>query len=322
MSNLVGYDRSTGELTENVDIFQKGEFEKAVNEAIENVLNEKAQKAQKQREGLRRKRSSYISPEYGGLNKFIGCFRDSIKDIVPYLSSIECGILITILVKMKQGNGGLLISGKKPMNIEDIGAHIKKGRTKTSEYLNKFTELGVLEEIKVGREKQYRVNPQFHIRGKFPELTEANRFIKLYKTKLEEMIDSLSLSELGFIYKALPICHYSTFKLVHNPTTYYNPTVEEGSEEPSSNSTLELFNREELADYMGVEAPSISRTVSSLSKKGFIMSKTACGFTSYTLHPHIVFPKGTKIPKYIQGICNDFNEHSKEKLRRNKGKKA
>uniref|UniRef100_UPI0030F3D7CF hypothetical protein n=1 Tax=Staphylococcus aureus TaxID=1280 RepID=UPI0030F3D7CF len=92
---------------------------------VENILQEQAQKSQRQREGLKRKETkNYIPPEYGGLTECIGCFRNSLKDIVPDLSPIECGILITILIKMKKGKNGLLISGGKPMNNKDIGAHI------------------------------------------------------------------------------------------------------------------------------------------------------------------------------------------------------
>lgn len=319
MKDLVGLDKSTGELIEDVEVYQKGEFERFVNEAVENVLNEKAQKAQNQLEAFKKKQSNYISPEYGGLTQFIGCFRDSIKDIIPHLSSTECGILITILVKMQPGKNGLLVIGKEHMNQKDIQKHIRKGRTKTAEYLDKFVELGVLEETKNGRNSNYRINPQYHIMGKFPELTEENRFIKLYKAKLEEMINDLTSTELGFIYKALPICHYNTFKLVHNPTARYNPTAEEGSKEASSNVDLEFFNRKELATYMNVNPKSINNAVNSLSKKGLIMSKTSHGVTSYQLHPHIVYPKGTLVDNYIQGICNDFENHRKEALRRSKG---
>ncbi|MEQ6357808.1 helix-turn-helix domain-containing protein [Lysinibacillus sp. M3] len=304
---------------------ENGEFSDArsVLEGIVNdIVTEKAQKVQNQLEGYKRKNSkNYIPPEYGGLNRFIGCFRDSIKDIVPCLSPIECGVLITILVKMKKGKDGLLINGGKPMIQKDIEKHIGKGHTTTSKYLNKFTKLGILEEVenvKDRRKNNYRVNPKYHIMGKFPKLTEENRFVKLYKDKLEEMIDSLSLSELGFIYKALPICHHNTFKLVHNPTARYNPTAKEGSEEASFNVDLELFNREELADYMNIDTKTINNLVSSLSRKGLIKTTTAHRVTSYTLHPHIIHPKGTVENRYIQSICNDFETHRKDALRRSK----
>lgn len=285
------------------------------------VSEEDLKKAHKQREGYRKKQASKIAPEYGGLTHFIGCFRDSIKEIVPLLTPKECGILITLLVKMQLGKDGLLITGGKPMNVGDIGKHIKRSRTQTSEYLDKFIELGILEELedkKDAREKNYRVNSQYHIMGKFPKLTEENRFVKLYKGKLEEMIDNLKLQELGFIYKALPICHHNTFKLVHNPTAPYNPTAKEDSEEASFNVDLELFNRKELATYMKVDTKTINNLVSSLSKKGLVKSSTTHGVPSYTLHPHIIHPKGTVEDEYIQGICNEFDIHKKEALRRRK----
>lgn len=74
---------------------------------VENILQEQAQKAQRQREGLKRKETkNYIPPEYGGLTEFIGCFRNSMKDIAFDLSPMECGVLITILIKMKKGKIG------------------------------------------------------------------------------------------------------------------------------------------------------------------------------------------------------------------------
>lgn len=286
------------------------------------VSKEDDEKAQRQLEGHRRKKSkNYIPPEYGGLTQWIGCFRDSIANIVPDLSAIECGVLITILVKMQKGKNGLLISEDKLMNINNIGKHIKRSRTQTSEYLDKFVGLGILEELEDkedAREKNYRVNPRYHIMGKFPESTEENRFVKLYKNNLKEMIDNLKLSELGFIYKALPICHHNMFYLVHNPTARYNPTAEEGSEEALSNIDLELFNRKELATFMKVDTKTINNLVNSLSKKGLIMSSTANGVTSYRLYPLVIYPNGTVKPKYIQRILNEFDIHKKEALRRTK----
>ncbi|MEK5433032.1 hypothetical protein MKY88_19555 [Lysinibacillus sp. FSL R7-0073] len=290
---------------------------------FEDILQEQAQKAQRQREGLKRKETkNYIPPEYGGLTEFIGCFRNSMKDIVLDLSPMECGVLITILIKMKKGKNGLLISGGKPMNNKDIGEHIGKGRTKTNEYLTKFVSLGILEEVENEEDKRvknYRVNPHYHIMGKFPDSTEENRFIKLYRNKLVEMIDGLELSELVFIYKLLPICHHATFELVHNPTARYTSPVIE-SEETIQNASLEYFNIEELADFTNMKLSSVKRLINSLSQKGFLMVSKCSGIDSYTLHPHIVFPKGTKTYKRIQDILDRFENFRKEKLRRSKTK--
>lgn len=286
------------------------------------VSEEEIEKAQKRREAFTKKEASKIAPEYGGFNHFIGCFQKCIKDITPQLSLIECGILVTILAKMQKGKDGLLISGGKPMTNKDIEKHIKKGHTQTSGYLKKFTELGILEEIKKGKERNYRVNTQYHIMGEFPKLTEENRFTKLYKAKLYEMIDTLSLKELGFIYKALPICHYNTFYLAHNPNAPHHPYLEKDSVEASRNVDLELFNRKELADYMNVDVDNITKTVNSLSKKGLIMTSTTSRVTSYRLHPHIVHPKGIQVGTYILGICHDFETHRENALHRSKRKKT
>ena len=156
--------------------------------------------------------------------------------------------------------------------------------------------------------------------GVFPKLTEENRFVKLYKNKLEEMIDYLTLSELGFIYKALPICHHATFELVHNSTARYTSPTTEDDDEAIHNDSLEYFNDYELADFMNMKQSSVKRMINSLSKKGFLMVSKCSGIESYTLHPHIVFPKGTKTYKRIQEILDRFENFRKEKLRRSKMK--
>lgn len=285
------------------------------------VPKEVDEKAQRQLEGYRQAKQKEDAINRGKGLEWIGCFRDSIKEVASELKPIPCGVLITILVKMQLGKDGLLINGGRPMNVGDIGKHIKKSRTQTSEYLSKFVKLGILEELPDNedtREKNYRVNPNYHLMGKFPKSTEENRFVKLFKNTLKEMIENLKLSELGFIYKALSICHHNTFKLVHNPTARYNPTAKEGSVEASSNTDLELFNRKELASYMKVNTKTIDNIVSSLSKKGFIMSNTTSGVTSYRLHPHIIYLSGPLGDEYIQSVCNEFDIHKKEALRRSK----
>ncbi|MFU8649178.1 winged helix-turn-helix domain-containing protein [Lysinibacillus sp. RSDA_15] len=316
MENYLQFNPQTNEaLIFNYDgeILSKGRF----------ISEEEIERAQKQRECYKKKLASEISLEYGKLNRHVGCFQRRITNIVPNLSLSECGFLITILAKMKLGGDGFLINNNKRMTVDDISEYVDLSRQQASKHLNKFTELGILEKIKDGRKRHYRVNPQFHIMGEHDNNTNGTWFIRLYKTKLYEMIENLTLPELGFIYKALPICHYSTFELVHNPNAHYNPTAEEGSEEASFNVDLELFNRSELGQYMDEDVDNITKIANSLSKKGLLMTNTAHGRTCYTLHPHIVHPKGLKISDYIQGICNKFETHRKDALRRKgKGRKA
>lgn len=73
---------------------------------------------------------------------------------------------------------------------------------------------------------------------------------------------------------------------------------------------------------MNEDVDNITKIVNSLSKKGLLMTTTAHRVTSYKLHPHVVLPKGTIKDRNIQRICNDFEIHKNDALRRSKGKRA
>lgn len=280
------------------------------------IPEEDDRKEQKKREAFKKKQ---IDLTEGRLERHIGCFQKNIRDIVPSLSLTDCGFLITILAKMKLKADGLLISENKPMTATSIQKYIGKSRSQTSDYLKKFTKLGVLIEVKNGRKKHYRVNSQYHIMGEHHNNTKDTWFIKLYKSKLYEMIDILSFREIGFIYKALPICHYNMFYLVHNPNSSYNLSTEQlNYSENYCNNELNFFNRKELGEYMNENVDNISKIVKSLCEKGLLMTSYSSGVVSYRLHPHIVYPKGTKVNTRIQCICNDFEAHKSEALRRKK----
>lgn len=138
--------------------------------------------------------------------------------------------------------------------------------------------------------------------GKHPKSHTHLHFVKLYKSKLYELIDILKLNELGFIYKALSLCHYNEFYLVHNPN------------EPDTRN-IKFINREELGEIMGENVDNITRIVKSLSKKGVLMSSQIHKVVSYRLHP-IVHPKGNIPNQRIIDICNEFEAHKNEALRR------
>lgn len=208
---------------------------------------------------------------------------------------------------MLLGKDGILTNANKPMTVTDIQSYIGKGRTKTSQYLNKFSTLGILEPIPKGRTKSYRVNPQYHILGKHPKSHTNLHFVKLYKNKLNELIDILKLNELGFIYKALSLCHYNEFYLVHNPN------------EPDTRN-LKFINRIELGEIMNENVDNITKIVKSLGEKGVCYQTPKV--VSYRIHPHIVRPLGSIPNQRIIDICNEFEAHKKEALRRKTSKLA
>lgn len=283
------------------------------------ITEKEIQNSQKQRDAYRQKINRSINLIEGKLEHHVGCFQNQMKNIIPQLSLTDCGLIISLLAKMKIKADGLLVSNNRPMTLTDIQKYLGKSRSQTSVQLKKFTQLGVLIEKRNGPKKHYQVNPDLHIMGYHQKKHEKVWFIRLYKGKLKEMLNELSLRAIGFIYKSLPICHYNMFYLVHNPNDSYNPIGGQSEDNESHfENKLEFYNRKELAEYMNENIDNVTDIVKSLQEKGLIMKSSSSRTVSYRLHPHIVYPKGTISDSRIKYICDEFDAHKQAALRRKK----
>ncbi|MBE1554877.1 hypothetical protein [Sporosarcina limicola] len=56
---------------------------------------------------------------------------------------------------MRMNNGGKLINDGKALSFADIRLATKKGKTQTSEIIQKLEELGIPKSVKVGNSKEF-----------------------------------------------------------------------------------------------------------------------------------------------------------------------
>lgn len=65
------------------------------------------EKRRKQSEAYRKKLERSLTNDTGRGEHHIGCFQENIRAVISNLSLTECGVVITILAKMKLGKEGI-----------------------------------------------------------------------------------------------------------------------------------------------------------------------------------------------------------------------
>lgn len=223
MKDLVGLDKSTGELIEDVEVYQKGEFERFVNEAAEKRFNElkieEDKKKQRQREGLNKARQIEEARANGEGLEFIQCIQEPLTKLVSEPELTECGYFMRLLSYMRQKNRGLLTDGKEPLDQAKIQKIFNLKERQTRGILTKLEKYGLIKSQMVVRSKRrskiYYVNEVYHTRSK--QKGKKALFVKLMKDELDKNVQRLSNDALGLLYKIIPFFHYKNFMLTTTP---------------------------------------------------------------------------------------------------------
>lgn len=214
MNDLVGLDKSTGELREDIDIYQKGEFDKAVNEAVEKIISEyKIEDTERRKEiheFLKSKDKSYSD------DKFIKCMDEEILKILPLLNINEAGTVMRLLAHLSI-NEGQLKDSNGYLHMDKIIRIIGKSEKTVKTYINNLVAHGILAKAgKYKRKDVYAFNPSIHCR----KGGTKGYFTKIWLSNLRDEWSSLPLDTLGFLYRTLPYFNTYSYCLSANPYEY------------------------------------------------------------------------------------------------------
>lgn len=224
--------------------------------------------------------------------KFVFSNNQNVEEVTKRMTLVEAGAMFSIMVHLDFNSDGIIVKNGKPITMTDLQDILKIGKRRVIDIVNKLESLSLLFRVKQGRKTIIQVNDSFHFIGK--NLDKKSYLTKVYTTKAKELLDSLSLQELGLLYKIIPHFHYEKMVLCKNANEK-NP------------SKLELLTATELADLIGVDRRTLSRLLPALRKKGILMSvRTGSKAVSYVINPDL-FYRMDRIPEDIDTLKMIFD---------------
>lgn len=207
--------------------------------------------------------------------RFIACFNDEIKEVTKQLNNRECGALLKLVLCMRLGEEGVLRKNKKPMTKGDMRYVLGVSDRTATKIINRLMELDIIQAEKTKSKTVYKVNSKYHTMGK--EIEKGKIFTKLFLTATRDIVELLTIEEIGMFYRMIPHFHYQRYYLVHNP----NEPYVEGAE-------MKFMSIVELAGISDLSVPRTRRLIAKLTDIGVLLTIKGCGFTSCVINPELI----------------------------------
>ncbi|MGP4080971.1 hypothetical protein ACTWQL_13750 [Pseudalkalibacillus sp. R45] len=223
---------------------------------------------------------------------YVVSYVDQVREVAGALSMSEAGALIKLLLQLRIKSDGVVMYEGKPARKGDIAKIIGVTRPTANNYIDKFTEVGVLSVV----EKKFVINRNFHAMG---GQLEKRDFTKLYTVKTREIIDRLSLEDVGMLYHFLPYFHYMRYYLCEIPTC--DPTE------------IDFIGTTRLSEITDIHRTLVNGRMKKLQSAGAVLITGTRNQTRYLIHPDLMFrqPEGTET-EWTRSVRQMFEDHGKE----------
>ncbi|MCQ6265599.1 helix-turn-helix domain-containing protein [Fictibacillus sp. WQ 8-8] len=207
------------------------------------------------------------------------------------LNLTQAGTLFSLMAYLDDKDGNLVFRGER-LGTEQLSKLLSVSKTSLKRNISELVNLGYVIDEKVGRKVFYSVNPQIAKRG---VRTEKDLFSKLYNVHLRELIQKLTVQELGFLFLMIPYFNTKYYTLCQNPYEL-------------NSSKVELFDRERFAEEVGLSLVQVKRLIANLLKKQALIGLRTCR-TAIIISPKLVSrqQKFVSIEEVTDIIGNELN---------------
>jgi hypothetical protein len=202
---------------------------------------------------------------------------ENIKIVIFNISTVHCGYLLILQCYMEFGTGRLTITRK------EMPKAIGTSDSTFIRFWNVMHSHGIITEIN----GEYYVNPYFHFR----QQPNNNQVIKVFTTKLKQLENELTASNLGFLYKLLPYVHYDTNMICADPFT--------------SQENIKFLNKIQISILVEMDEKKTSKLLDKLCKLGVIAETIRQDDKRdriFTLNPYIFYRKKGKPDDTLRGL--------------------
>lgn len=227
---------------------------------------------------------------------YVVSYNEAVAGIIRNLSLIEAGAMIKIMLQLRMKGDGKLLKGSlvspESMKKADIARVLGRSKSSTNALVDRLVELDLLED----RADGFYVNKRFHSMG---GSIADEVFTKVYTVRAKEIIDDLKLNEIGMLYKIIPFFHYSEYYLCVEPNV--------------NKAFIEYIGRETLAERIGHDVGTVSKTMSKLQSAGAILVTGTRKEVRYLVHPDLMFRQAEGHEnEWTNAVRKLFEDHAKK----------
>lgn len=260
----------------------KFEYDTPIGEALKNgyeLVSPKQKEARKQY--VERKKHKELG--------YVLMNRDNVQVVETNLTLAQSGLLIFLTAYMKFNEEGKLFYKGERLTVSEASKLIGKSVAQTRKEIAELEANGLLVKEKVGRSIYLNLSEGFFKCGK---VENKFTFVKIFKKRLAEVAQQLTLNELGLLMHMLSHMHEETHLLCMNP-------------DEKNLKQVVLWRRKDLPEVFGLSKDFIYK---SLNK--FLQLKITAEVRSVNeavvLHPSLASRKPTTPDfKDILDVIND-----------------
>lgn len=211
-----------------------------------------------------------------------------IHEVYDVLTTAQCGYLMLLQCYIEYDTGTIINPDKSPMTTDNMKAALQLTKKKSTFY--DFLNACLANDIIREDGGEYSVNNRYHFKGAMA----GTHAIKSYTAKLKRVYSEVKASDIGLIYRMLPLVHMSTNALCDNAFEK-NPRK------------VRWLNQKELADFIGVDAKYFSRRLKLMKFDGeYVVARIKVGSepVRFTMNPSVFYRQDSRPDDTLLAMFN------------------
>jgi hypothetical protein len=230
--------------------------------------------------------------------RFLRVYAEGVLSMEKQLKLSDAGLMYRLMLNIFIDRGGVLESAKgKPLRQKDMYNLLGLKETAAKSALSRLEALNVIRKEKQGRTNIYVFNEEVvHVGSGGGQ----KHFTKIFKTKAQVLLDVLTDSEAGLLFKLTPYIHFKTYTLASNP---FEPNI----------TKVDVLNGIQLAAQLGIHEKTYIPLSRGLAKKGVIMKysvyniKNGIFFSPFLCDRGYEVHEGSEEHDYKVSLCKIFD---------------
>lgn len=209
----------------------------------------------------------------GRSKEFTNANMTHLHEVYDVLTTAQCGYLMLLQCYIEFKTGVIVNPDGSAMTTENMRAalQLQKKRSTFYDFLKACLSNGIITQDG----DKYVMNDRYHFKGAI----KGAHAIKTYTAKLKRVYSEVKATDIGLIYRMLPLVHMSTNALCDNPFEK-NP------------KNVRWLNRKELAESIGVDPAVLGRRLPQMQFDGeYVVARIKVGSEPdrYTMNPSVFY---------------------------------
>lgn len=226
--------------------------------------------------------------QHGRKHDFTNANMTHLHEVYDVLTTAQCGYLMLLQCYIDYETGIIVNPDKSPMTTNNMrqALQLQRKRSTFYDFLTACLNNGIIAEDG----EAYIMNQRYHFKGAI----KGAHAIKTYTAKIKRVYSEVKATDIGLIYRMLPLVHMSTNALCDNPF----------EKDPRK---VRWLNRKELAEQIGVNDDVLGRRLKQMKFDGaYVVARIKVGSEPerYTMNPSVFYRQDNKPDDTLLAMFN------------------